>query len=48
MRHDPDILPKILEDIIGIFLEYQKKHGQSLDDAKNSAIAEILRGLKSD
>lgn len=44
-RHDPDFLYRLLENTIGLYLEYTRTHGQSENNAKNSAITEVLQSL---
>lgn len=40
-------LPAMLDETIGLFLEFQRQHGYDEDGARTAAVLEILEGLKA-
>lgn len=44
-RHDPEFIPNLIENTIGLYLEYIHAHGKSEDEAKDLAVIEMLDSL---
>ena len=44
-RHDPDFISGLVEDSIGLYLEYIHAHGKSEDEAKVFTVTEVLDSL---